>query len=1225
MRKTSVSSTLIFFILMLFFLALSQLMNSVKSQSESSVQERLQQIVLGFESNTNQLLPHLMQILNNQGIDEFERQALNYQNNNSKHISFFLYKNHQLIFWTNNQLLLPETDSLIKQQINASKSGPHWILSKAEATPEYTLQAIKILQGEYKLQNEYLHDHYLDAHGIRAHLKLSTERGKYEITDSKGTFLFSFQSDPKHYASEHMPYLLFFTFILSFIFFAFWVERLLKEKHVSKLSPWLKAFLFSSIIGLFLFVFNWFSYPRALFLSPLFLPQLYANPGLYSSLGSLFLWSIWATTSLLYISSQNLLKPLKCKYQFVRFGLASLLFAGLLFLYYLLYQLIISLVFDSQISLEINAITKLNFYSYTVLILIMLLQLSWFMLSRKVLLYAYHFLQKKISFVFLAFVFALLFGFLPEQQTPINQLNQLFLFAYFISFYYLFSRKKSTGFWQNVYFLVLFISISGVYYTELSKEKEEIVRKTGLSSYLLKNDPLLESDFFSEKSKLLSDSNLIAKLQNPEFSNDELIQDISSHYFLNAARNYEISMVFCDAQSQLLLMPQEVETPCFPFFEERIRQADDTIAVNSLYLVDQHFRTKNYIGIINFQEPDGHSMKLFVEFLSKNQPKELGIPALLSDAKNWDMSFFSNYAYAYYYDGELSEWFGHFDYKQNLESYKQNLLDGENYFEFDGYSHFVYVQDEHNILVVSKPDIGWLKKVASLAFLFLFYSLNISGLFLLVYLLQNFNRLTIGFQLRLQISMVAVLLFSFFTIGLASLYYLYYLNDEKNKSVLMEKAHSVLIELEHKLPSIDENANNQNDYLQNLLLKFSQVFFTDINLYDLNGRLLASSRPQLFESELLSRRMNPNAFYNLSVVKSSIFMHTEQIGLQEFYSVYIPFRSVDNETVAYLNLPYFAKQNELEEEISGFLVAYLNIYMFLILLTLALTIIISNYLSKPLKLLREKIQRVRLGAKNEKIGWKKEDEIGALIMEYNRMVDELSESAEKLARSQRESAWHEMAQQIAHEIKNPLTPMKLNIQYLERAWKEGSDANFDDKLSRISKNLTEQIDSLSDIATQFSSFAVLDEVNPELISVNTLLKNSVDLFSGHKHITFNTHLPENELLIWADRNQFIRILNNLLKNATQAMSEQVKGIIDLKLIEHKDYIEIQLSDTGCGIPEKEKPHIFEPRFTTKTGGMGLGLSLVKKMTENAGGSIRFESEENIGTRFYLLFPKHHTS
>lgn len=1219
MGKRTVFSFSFFFFFVLFFLGLCLSLNNIHSYPEEKVKVYFQQKVLDFSDELTTLTQELSQTLEKNGLTNFEEQALNDQEDIGNHLAFYLYKDHKLEFWTNNHVLIPDSDTSFKKGLTSAKIGPYWLLMKSISMQNYTLLGVKILQVDYSIQNKYLHDDFLESYNIREDLKLSSNRGDYEITDENGNFLFSFTIVESPFLEHHMPYLLFFLFILSYIFFTFSVDTALKKTKIRNTSSITKTILFSALSGIYLLFFVWIKFPSSLFQSPLFQPQLYANLSTYSSLGQLFLISIWLLSTFLYLSEHIRFKEFKTIPVLAQISLSAVILLGLTSLYYGLYTLLVSLVFDSQINLEITAITNLNFYSYTVLVLIMFFQLSWFLLSRKLIEFVLVNLKNKLFFILLIFFIALIFGYLPMQTESVKQYNQLFLFTYFISLFYLFSRKYQIKYWQNIYFLLLFIFISGVYYINLSDQKEETVRKTGLSTYLLKNDPLLESNFLKEKRQMLSDSLLVNKVSTAD-NYSEIIDEIGRKYFASASRNYEISMVFCDAGSKLLLMPEEVETPCFPFFDDRIAHAVDTVEDNSLYLVDQHFRTKNYIGIIEFKH-NGIKTKLYVEFLSKYQPKELGMPALLSDAKNWDLQFFSNYAYAYYYNGELSEWFGKYDYKQNINSYGQNLKAGENHFSFDGYSHFVYIQDAHNILIVSKPEISWLEKIASLAFLFLFYSLNISGILFFIFLSQNFSNISIGFRTRLQINMVAILLFSFFTIGLASLYYLYYLNDEKNKSVLMEKAHSVLIELEHKLPDIDANQGNQGEYLESLLIKFSQVFFTDINLFDLNGNLLASSRPQLFDSELLSRRMDPNAFYNLSVLNSSIFMHTEQIGLQEFYSVYIPFRSIDNKTVAYLNLPYFAKQNELEEEISGFLVAYLNIYMFLILLTLGLTILASNYLSKPLLLLKEKIQRVRLEAPNEKIEWNKDDEIGALIMEYNRMVEELAESAEKLARSQRESAWHEMAQQIAHEIKNPLTPMKLNIQYLEKAWNEGGE-DFDKKLTRIAHNLTEQIDNLSDIASQFSSFASLDEMKTEVIPVKSLLVSSIDLFSGHKNVNFQTSLPEEEVSILADRNQFIRILNNLLKNAIQSISEKDSGQIKIELFIHKKTIELVITDNGCGISEKEKPHIFEPRFTTKSGGMGLGLALVKKMTENAHGNIRFDSDENKGTRFILQFPKY---
>lgn len=1218
MRKRSVFNFQFYFLLMLFFLGISAVLNNKLCRSDEKVAKDFQEKVLQFSVEIKTALIELNETFREKGFLEFQEKALAYPSENGENLAFFLYQNNKLIFWSNNQILLSSSDSLLNLDLAVEKIGPHWLLKEHISGTDYIILGVKILQADYLIKNEFLKDHFLEDYGINAAIKLSKKQNQYEITDSDGNFIFSidFRSNGQ---SGKMPYLLFFTFLISYVFYVLTVDGALKYFNVYSTSPKLRLLLFSIFNGLFLLFFVLMHFPEALFQSPLFQPQLYSNPSIYSSLGYLFLFSLWIFSTVVYFNYNVIINPIKNKSTSTQIVWASTVIILLTLIYYFLYSLIISLVFDSQISFEITFITKLDFYSYTVLLLVMLLQLSWFLISKKFINQILTGLKNKLYFVIIIFLAALLFAYLPNQKYPLNQYNQLFLFIYYISLFYLFNRNFKNAFWQNVYFLILFISISGLYYITFVHHKEENTRKIGLSTYLLKNDPVFENHFLSETTLIQNDSLILESIKQPNFSSSAVLAHIMNNYFLEASKNYEISMVFCTANSQLLLMPQEIETPCFSFFDERIKESIDTIRENSLYLVDQHFRSRNYIGIIAFNAANNEKTKLFVEFLSKYQPKELGIPALLSDTKNWDLNFFSNYAYAYYYQGELNEWFGHFDYKQSLESYKQNLTEKENYFVFDNYFHYLYLQDDQNVLIVSKPNLSWLKKLGSFAFLFLFYSLNILGIFGFIYMSQNFNKLDTGFQSRLQLNMIGILLFSFFTIGFASLYYLYYLNNEKNKSTLMEKGHSVLIELEHKLKNLNEPSDIQSDYLETLLVKFSQVFFSDINLFDLNGKLLASSRPKLYDSELLSRRMNPIAYYNLNVLKSSVFMHNEQIGLQKFYSVYLPFRSEKNQTVAYLSLPYFAKQYELEEEISGFLVAYLNIYLFLILLTLALTILISNYLSKPIKLLREKIQKVRLEVTNEKIEWNKEDEIGLLIFEYNRMVDELSESAEKLARSQRESAWREMAQQIAHEIKNPLTPMKLNIQYLEKAWKEGGE-DFDKKLGRISKNITEQIDSLSDIASQFSSFAAIDQIKLETIPLKNLLLSSIDLFSHLNHIDFKTNLPENELYIQADRNQFIRILNNLLKNAVQSIAEKASGEIVIKLESINEHAEIQIIDNGCGISQNEKPYIFEPRFTTKTGGMGLGLSLVKKMAENANGTISFESEENKGTKFVLNFP-----
>ena len=324
--------------------------------------------------------------------------------------------------------------------------------------------------------------------------------------------------------------------------------------------------------------------------------------------------------------------------------------------------------------------------------------------------------------------------------------------------------------------------------------------------------------------------------------------------------------------------------------------------------------------------------------------------------------------------------------------------------------------------------------------------------------------------------------------------------------------------------------------------------------------------------------------------------------------------------LAYLNLPYFTREDELKQGISTFVVAFINLYLILFLASVIVAVILSNKITLPLSLIREKLKGIQLGKKNEQINYEAEDEVGALVKEYNHKVDELAESAELLARSERESAWREMAKQVAHEIKNPLTPMKLNIQYLQRAKAEGRE-HYDDFFERVTKNLIEQIDTLSGIATEFSNFAQIPKAKNEVFDLLEVLRKVCDLFEPNQNLHFSFELNNlKEVLIFADKEQLSRAFLNLMKNSIQAIPSDQNGEIRITVIKDESVALIAVSDNGSGISEEAIGHMFEPNFTTKTSGMGLGLSIVKNIVTNFGGKIWYETEIEKGTTFYIEIP-----
>jgi nitrogen fixation/metabolism regulation signal transduction histidine kinase len=292
----------------------------------------------------------------------------------------------------------------------------------------------------------------------------------------------------------------------------------------------------------------------------------------------------------------------------------------------------------------------------------------------------------------------------------------------------------------------------------------------------------------------------------------------------------------------------------------------------------------------------------------------------------------------------------------------------------------------------------------------------------------------------------------------------------------------------------------------------------------------------------------------------------------------------------------------------------LNVYVFLLLIASGFVIFVANSITNPIAILGEKLKQFKLGGGNQTLDWKNQDELGALIYEYNLMVKKL-----ELAQSEREGAWREMAKQVAHEIKNPLTPMKLSIQYLLHAYHSNPD-NVEPLLKRVTSTLIEQIDNLSQISSEFSNFAKMPRAENQKFSINSLVASVYDLFSKELNMDNSIHLPQEEFFVYADKNQLMRVLNNLMKNAQQSIPEGRRGRIDIRLYKNDKHAVIKVSDNGCGISDDKKDKVFVPNFTTKSSGTGLGLAISKNIIESVNGEIYFETRLGEGSDFFIELP-----
>ncbi len=415
------------------------------------------------------------------------------------------------------------------------------------------------------------------------------------------------------------------------------------------------------------------------------------------------------------------------------------------------------------------------------------------------------------------------------------------------------------------------------------------------------------------------------------------------------------------------------------------------------------------------------------------------------------------------------------------------------------------------------------------------------------------------------------------------------------------------------------NTENMPVILQqdNKIYEISQVHDMQLNVYNLSGKLLIKSNESFFR-DTTNVQIPKNIIMELENSRSKRYLQRSQVNDQKFQSSYTYITDNKFKPLAILYLPYLQDDDLLQKDLNDFLVKLGEVYLFMFLIAILMSYFLSKYITKSLKIVSQKIIDTRLDKRLQKIQIDNaSEEIYALVSAYNSMIDELEESAVKLATGEREQAWREMAKQVAHEIKNPLTPMRLTVQSFQRKF-DPEDPNVHHKVNEYTNTLIHQIDTMSAIASAFSNFAKMPAQQNEILNVPKIVKLALDIFNEN-YIVF--HSEKEEILAKFDRTQLIRVVTNLVKNATQALQEEENPKILVEVSEEDSMVIIRVSDNGIGISAEDKEKVFEPKFTTKSSGMGLGLAMVKNIVETYQGEITFVSEKDKGTIFTVKFPK----
>jgi len=1137
-----------------------------------------------------------------------------------------IYENDTLKFWSDNSAAVENQMKTVCLDDKLVKLRNGWFEVMCAKSSQSAKNCIGLLliKNDFPYQNNYLLNGFQQQFSLpeETRLQKGSPTDVRAIHDQTGNYLFSlkFSGNQEQTSSNHIWSVL--TAFAGIILILIGCSLFFSSTFYRK-SNRIPLFFISLITVRFLMLK--LHLPEALYSSPLFGPQYYGDATSFwlPSLGDLVLNTLFVLCMALFFNFSELNFPatkLKSKFAFV---LTAGLLLALLLCSLIVNKFFISLIQNSTISFTINNIFSLDSLSYIGFVMIALIQLAFFLIVDKVLKWVGDWQLPRTLFFQAFFISVLIFSIICHLIGYVDWMFIIMPIIVILCIYLIKKRNPPLYSFPDIVLIVILFSIYSVHtFTKEGKEKEHRERMVIAQKLADDQDPLTEHLFSELETKFNSDSLLVSYLAQPPKNMNAFEKRLRQDYFSGYWDKYDIKLSVYDSSCNALLKPIRPAADNNAYYDDIIEREGQPTTCEHFFFLKNNSGKISYMAklpVYGFRHGQHLLATLYAVLNTRFLPEETGFPELLLDRNmGIDRDLF-NYSYAKYKNNELISQYGKYQFSLKPAPFTSNKEEFK-FTDSDGYTHLSYSPNKSTVVVISKLSHTLLEAVTYFSYLFSFFSLIVLISIIIRQVVRGnlFNQSS--FKYRIQFLLVLIVLVSLALFGTGTIFYIKQQYEAKNKESLSEKINSVAIDLESQLGSESAlNAGNK-EYSNYLLRKLSSVFFTDVSIYDLKGNVYASSQPKIVEEGLTSKKMNPDAYLQMAIGQKSQYIHDEEIGNLEYLSAYVPFKGKNGQLLAYLNLPYFAKQTELEKEIAGFLVALINIYVLLFALSVIMAIFISNYVTRPLKLVQDKLSKIQLGKINEPIEWADHDEIGSLVKEYNRMIEELTHSADLLAKSERESAWREMARQVAHEIKNPLTPMKLSVQHLQRMMHDKSP-DLEQKLQRITNTLIEQIDALSSIASAFSSFAKMPKPNNEKTDLDIILQNTINLFkeiegSSIRYLN-NTGA---EAFIFADKEQLLRVFNNLLKNAIQAIPETQEGRITVLLNRENNYYTVTVKDNGTGINIDLVDKIFTPNFTTKTTGMGLGLAMAKNMIESCEGKISFKTEEGKGTEFYVSIP-----
>ncbi|WP_165793102.1 ATP-binding protein [Sphingobacterium haloxyli] len=1209
-------------------------------------EKKLTRKIHWYEDKIDEIWRDSLIIKTFQHADKYPVQLTNITTELAKeHIYVNIYSDNQIIHWSTN-IYVPFSDVGLRRNTSVIQTeNRSFLTKKKELTNGISILVLVPIKRNFENTNQFLNNNFLSTIGVN-----NLEIAQYDdnknirnIYSKDGGYLFSVKliEGKKDNLYISLQFICWVTALVCLLILTNSIAVYLAKRR----KTWLGIILFASVLIAVRYLdlkSNWLFIHSSL---ELFDPKHYAYSQFLPNI-----WSFFITTCAMFwfmcfiMSIQKYLQvPIFLSKKNYAIGISiigifSIYFFGQVIYYFLGTLLTHSPIYEN----DFTKILNLGFYGWLCILLFCVNVLTLVLYIDRIVQMVRQLLSNITTILnieLICLVFALIATALIGFNILFGILFGVLVFLRTYKAYHFSSPYQLSTF---ILTILLFSTISVISYNHYNEIKK-INRMEQAISYLLAEDDVNAVSLFTDLEKNIINDYRLSKL----FSLHDSVPDIpyitdyiKTRYMSGYLSRFEFQAFYYDNEG----VPLETYTVDKPaeYRENVIKTAIKIPFTTNFYRLRGELGAHEYFTHLSIPYEDNPDKfhHIYINLKNLSYSTSLPYPEVLTDnnATAWQFDSFEDNSYALYKGNNLVTQYGNYNYTENDLSIPSKLREYMRLEENDKYYHLAYKPDQYTTIILSTQKASFWEYLALASIIFILL-LIFFGLFNLTnYLISTFsttsfrwNRIQYHFRILLNniqystriqaLVSISVLLGTLISGAVAFISLNRQLEETTTNNRLKEIA-EITKKIENHMAS-SQTREGFNEKIVDMLKEMAPSTMTNFNLYNRSGKLLYSSQQRIFDLKLISEFMNPVALNKLAVLRKSEAYERERISNFWFSSVYAAIKHEDYTTAAYLNIPYYTTEKDAANNKNLLLNTILNIYTFIIILFGFIAVTLSRKITKPLDIVRMKLAETQLSNKiNEPLYWDKNDEIGMLIKEYNLMLVKLEESAKQLRDVERETAWREMAKQVAHEIKNPLTPMKLGMQQLTRSYQE-NDPRFKERFQRISTSIIEQIDILSKIATEFSAFAKLPETNVEKIDLIEKIRKSINLFSntGNTTITLINETPDQSVLILGDRDQFLRSFNNLFKNAIEGSMGRKKIKINVILrYSEANWVEILIQDNGFGIPQDVIPKIFKPNFTTKSSGTGLGLAFVKQTVTGIGGKIEFMTQTNTGTTFIITLP-----